>query len=55
MIDIKNLKKNFVSRFPSNPVSRILLVTPDDMNAESFRNLAVALLAIVEDEKPGVT
>ncbi len=49
MIQIKNLKENYVGKFPDSKVSAILIGQPDYLTPESFITLAKALISAVND------
>jgi hypothetical protein len=49
MVKIRNLKKNYVKKYPNSQVSAILLSQPDSISTDSFLTLAQALLSLVDE------
>ena len=50
MIEIRNLKENYVRKYPNSQVSAILITQPDSISTDSFITLAKALLSVIKEE-----
>jgi hypothetical protein len=49
MIEIRNLKENYVRKYPHSQASAILITQPDSITADSFFTLAQVLLSVVNE------
>jgi len=54
MINITQLKKNFIKKFPNHQLAKILVNTKDELPEEEFLGAVVVWLQIMDLEKEEV-
>ncbi len=50
-INFSIVKRNFVEKFPNNPLSNVLLRTPDILDSEEFLVVVKVLLLVLDTQE----